>query len=118
MIEIQAESNKLSKKQKTQKWGEGQILYFEKLAFQDGHGNRITNYRKAVNYDLFNGRFNQADFQYVTNPLGLKQNEFPAVLQNYDIITTPLRNLIGEESTKPDNRSEEHTSEFQSRQYL
>ena len=60
--------------------------------------------RKQVNYDLFNGKLDVADFQYVANPYGLAQaGEMPAELRHYDIISPKLRVLFGEEIKRPLN---------------
>ena len=60
--------------------------------------------RKQVNYDLFNGKLDVADFQYVCNPYGLgAAGEMPAELRHYDIISPKLRVLFGEEIKRPFN---------------
>jgi len=94
---------KLAKSEKGKKWKEETLDYWENLAYRSPSGNRTTNTRKLINYDLFNGRFNKADLEYVCNPLGLKDTEFPATLQHYDIISPAIMLLLGEESKRPDN---------------
>jgi len=60
--------------------------------------------RKQVNYDLFNGKLDIADFQYVCNPYGMSNaGEMPAELRHYDIISPKLRVLFGEEIKRPFN---------------
>jgi hypothetical protein len=88
---------------KTEDWKRDTINYYERLSYSSVASNRTTNYNKKINYDLHNGRFNKADLEYVCNPLGLNDNEFPATLQHYDIISPPLNLLIGEETKRNDN---------------
>ncbi len=88
---------------KTKEWKKDTMSYFERLSYTTPSGNRTTNTNKLVNYDLYNGRFNKADLEYVCNPLGLADNEFPATLQHYDVISPAINLLIGEEVKRPDN---------------
>ena len=94
---------KLSILQKDETWKQQTIDYYERLSYTSATGNRTSNFTKLVNYDLYNGRFNKADLEYVCNPLGLAENEFPASLQHYDVISPALNLLIGEETKRPDN---------------
>lgn len=94
---------KLTITQKNEDWKKDVINYYEKLSYGSTTSNRNTNYNKKINYDLFNGKFNKADLEYVCNPLGLNDNEFPATLQHYDIVSPSLNLLIGEEVKRPDN---------------
>jgi hypothetical protein len=88
---------------KTKDWKRDTMTYFERLSYTSPSGNRTTNFNKLVNYDLYNGKFNKADLEYVCNPLGLSDNEFPATLQHYDVISPAINLLIGEEVKRPDN---------------
>lgn len=94
---------KLTITQKNEDWKKDTVNFYERLSYGSTASNRNTNYNKKVNYDLFNGKFNKADLEYVCNPLGLEDNEFPASLQHYDIVSPPLNLLIGEETKRPDN---------------
>jgi len=96
-------NQKLPISKKTESWKKDTINYYEKLSYSSVSTNRSTNYNKKINYDLFNGRFNKADLEYVCNPLGLGDNEFPATLQHYDVTSPPLNLLIGEETKRNDN---------------
>ena len=89
--------------EKTEEWKKDTMTYYERLSYTTASGNRTTNYNKLVNYDLYNGKFNKADLEYVCNPLGLSDNEFPATLQHYDVISPAINLLIGEEVKRPDN---------------
>lgn len=95
---------KLPLSQKGKKWREDCVNYYETLSYTNYSGNRSSNYRKLVNYDLFNGRFNAKDLQYVCNPLGLTTGqEYPARMEHYDIISPAINVLLGEELSRPDN---------------
>lgn len=94
---------KLSISQKNESWKKDTINWYERLSYGSTASNRTTNYNKKINYDLFNGKFNKSDLEYVCNPLGLKDQEFPATLQHYDITSPSLNLLIGEEVKRPDN---------------
>lgn len=94
---------KLPFKKKDETWKQQTIDYLERLSYTSATGNRTSNFNKLVNYDLYNGRFNKADLEYVCNPLGLNEGEFPATLQHYDVISPAINLLIGEESQRSDN---------------
>jgi len=94
---------KLSIKLKTKDWGKDTINFYDRLSFSSTAANRTSNYNKKINYDLVNGKFNKADLEYVCNPLGLDDNEFPATLQHMDVISPAFNLLIGEETKRPDN---------------
>jgi hypothetical protein len=94
---------RISRKKKTKKWGEGVMDDLERLASTDSYNGRSTRWKKQVNYDLYNGRFDINDFEYVVNPYGFKENEFPATLQHYDVISPKLNLLMGEEIKRPFN---------------
>jgi hypothetical protein len=96
-------NQKLPLSKKNDSWKKDTMNYYEKLSYSSVSTNRSTNYNKKINYDLFNGRFNKADLEYVCNPLGLGDNEFPATLQHYDVTSPPLNLLIGEETKRNDN---------------
>ena len=94
---------KISLRLKNEEWKKNTMDYYERLSYSSVSTNRNSNYNKKVNYDLVNGKFNKADLEYVCNPLGLEDNEFPATLQHYDIISPSINLLIGEESKRPEN---------------
>ena len=94
---------KLTLSQKNETWKKDTIDWYERISYGSTSTNRTTNYNKKINYDLFNGKFNKADLEYVCNPLGLDNVEFPATLQHYDVISPSLNLLIGEETKRPDN---------------
>ncbi len=90
--------------QKNEQWKKDTMDYYIAMSYTTATGIRTSNYNKLINYDLFNGKFNKADLEYVCNPLGLANNEFPATLQNYDVISKPIELLISDEANRPDNQ--------------
>lgn len=94
---------KLPKSKKTDRWGKAVIEQLENYIVSDSHSPAASVRDTQVNYDLYNGKLDPQDFEYVTNPYGFKQNEFPANLQHYDIISPKLNLLIGEEIKRPLN---------------
>ena len=71
---------------------------------QFGVSGRSSSEQKAVNYNLFNGVLDEADFEYVCKPYGNNSvGEMPAELRHYDIISPKLRVLFGEEIKRPFN---------------
>lgn len=63
-----------------------------------------------VNYDLYNGIFNEDDFHYVVNPFNVDDG-FPAHPQNMNIIKPKIDLLIGEATKRPFNFKVFSTSE-------
>lgn len=96
---------KLPLSKKNEEWRKECIDALEQLYYGNVARWRADVYRKRVNYDLFNGKFNRKDMEYVTNPfgLGIDETSFPANLQHYDIISPDLLLLMGEESKRPFN---------------
>ena len=95
---------RISRKKKGKKWARACIDELEKITYGDVQYNgRSSRYKKQINYDLFNGKLDQQDFQYVLNPFGFNESEFPATMQHYDIISPKLQLLMGEEIKRPFN---------------
>ena len=95
---------RLSRSQKGKKWGKTCIDELEKITYGDiNYNGRSSRYKKQINYDLFNGRLDQNDFQYILNPFGFNESEFPATMQHYDIISPKIQLLMGEEIKRPFN---------------
>lgn len=91
--------------EKTQKWREECVDALESMCYGNATKYRSDIYRKQINYDLFNGKFNKNDLEYVTNPFGLgpQYDTTPANLQHYDIISPDLLLLMGEEAKRAFN---------------
>src|SRR5690606_41014775 len=85
-------SQKISRSRKTKEWGKqcvDWILTNSTIQYSDLA-------RMKANYDLYNGIISKDDFTYVTNPYGI-DNKFPARFHNYDVISSKLNLLLGEE---------------------
>ena len=94
---------RLAMSKKTKEWGKANIEEIEGIINSDTYNGRSSRYRKQINYDLYNGRLNKEDFEYVTSPYGFDAGGFPAELQHYDIISPKLNLLLGEEMKRPFN---------------
>lgn len=62
-----------------------------------------TGYNDQINYDLYNDILHEEDFTHVTEPYGKRIGNFPAKLQNYNIIKPKIDLLLGEEIKRPFN---------------
>ena len=92
---------KLSRRKKTQKWGEECIEAGLGLVGIYDHTRRSSRFKKKRNYDLYNGKFDKKDLEYVTDPLGLGGTaELPATLQYYDVVSPIFNLLFGEEAKR------------------
>lgn len=94
---------RLPRSKKTSSWGKSVIDELESLSYSESYNGRSSKYKKQINFDLYNGKIDLADFEYVINPYGFKEDEFPASFQHYDIISPKLNLLLGEEIKRPFN---------------
>lgn len=97
---------KVSYKEKSQEWREQCVDSVISLCNAFGRSRRSNNKQKRRNYNLFNNKINKADFDYVLNPFNLskeaiKEFQFPATLQPYDVVSQYFNLLLGEESKRP-----------------
>lgn len=83
-------------------WGEQVIDSLLNFAGFSAYGAN-DYYQIQTNLDLYNGYINIKDLNYVTNPYGLTNQQFPAQLQNYNIIKPKIDLLVGEEIKRPFN---------------
>lgn len=90
---------KLSRARKGKNWGIQNVDNIIKLS---GVNNPSSRTKDKINYDLYNNIIDPLDFTYVTNPYG-NNDQFPARLANYNIITPRLKLLEGEEIKRPFN---------------
>lgn len=101
MPRIDFPRQKLSRRKKTQKWGEDCIEAALGLIGIYDHTRRSSRFKKKRNYDLYNGKFDKKDLEYVTDPLNLGGNaELPATLQYYDVVSPIFNLLLGEETKR------------------
>jgi hypothetical protein len=95
---------KLPMSSKDKEWGKSCINYYSNYRYTNGSNLRSDRLRKLINYDLYNGKVNHKDIETICDPLGINtSNTFPARFQHYDIISEPIKLLIGEETKRPDN---------------
>jgi hypothetical protein len=98
--EFPVQKQPLSKK--TEAWRKACVdvlISREGSTYVSGRSRRDT---LRVNYDLYNGIFNEDDFKYVINPFNVEDG-FPAHPQNMNIIKPKVDLLIGEETKRPFN---------------
>jgi hypothetical protein len=95
---------KLPMSQKDKEWGKSCINYYSNYRYTNGSNLRSDRFRKLINYDLYNGKVNHKDIETICDPLGISNSStFSARFQHYDIVSEPIRLLIGEETKRPDN---------------
>lgn len=95
---------KLPMSSKDKEWGKSCINYYSNYRYTNGSNLRSDRFRKLINYDLYNGKVNHKDIEAICDPLGVNTSStFSARFQHYDIISEPIRLLIGEETKRPDN---------------
>jgi len=90
-------SQKRSNAKKTQKWGKEVIEASEDLALFRDPLIRQSYQNKLTNYNLYNDILDTRDIEKSCNPMGLKQDAFPAKMQNYPLVVPKIDVLIGEE---------------------
>jgi len=92
--------------QKTTEWSKQCVDAIIGMATNTTYRNgRTSKQNKQVNYDLYNSKHDDDDFDYVINPYGQtrKAGETPSKIQNYNIIRTNIEVLKGEEIKRPFN---------------
>lgn len=103
---------KMSMSKKTDAWRKACV---DVLVSREGNTFSSGRSRKdilRVNYDLYNGIFNEDDFKYVINPFNVDDG-FPAHPQNMNQIKPKVDLLIGEETKRPFNFKVFSTNEEQ-----
>lgn len=63
--------------------------------------SREDRLRMKVNYDLFNNKIQQSDFDYVCKPYGDQVKALPVSMQNRDIVSGKIKTLMGMEMQRP-----------------
>lgn len=87
-------------------WYKHKIQTFDTTAYHSyGFGGISETVRMKVNYDLFNNKINEEDFNYVIRPYSTdpKNGELklPANFTNKDIVSNKIRALLGMEMRRP-----------------
>lgn len=96
---------KLPMSKKTKEWKETCVEYYVSKEKSTGYFDKIK-----INYDLYNGIYDENDLQYVINPYKVKEG-FPASPHNFNIIKPKIDLLLGEMTKRPDSFRVFHTSE-------
>jgi hypothetical protein len=94
---------KLPMSQKTEAWRKSSLDYYISFRYTNGSNIRSDRNKKQINYDLFNGKINIKDVQSICDPMATGSGTFADTFMHYDKISAPVKLLIGEETTKPDN---------------
>lgn len=94
---------KLPMSAKNRAWRESSMDYYINFRYTNGSNLRSDRSRKITNYDLHNGKVNPNDVEKICDPLGITGSTWADRFQHYDKTSEPIRLLIGEESTRPDN---------------
>lgn len=90
---------KIARSKKTEKWGKECVDW----VLSTSSSNDINSIAEIkANYDLYNNIISKDDFKYVTDPYGIDE-ELPAQMHNYNIITPKINLLSGEEIKRPFN---------------
>lgn len=90
---------KIARSKKNKKWAQACVDWVINAASTNLYSQHVE---VKANYDLYNNLISKDDFKYVTDPYGIDQ-EFPAKLHNYNIITPKINLLLGEEIKRPFN---------------
>jgi len=90
-------TQKLSDSKKTKQWAKDCIEAAEDLAIFRHDGIRESYKNKLINYNLANDILDTSDLETVCNPMGIKEANFPAKMQNYPIANPKVDLLVGEE---------------------
>lgn len=90
---------------KNEEWRKQCVDAILNMSSNTMNNGRTTRQNKQVNYDLYNSKFDEEDFNYVLNPYGNYEQygESPSKIQNYNIIRSKIELLKGEEIKRPFN---------------
>jgi len=94
---------KLATARKGEKWKKDSVDAIVNLSSQTTNNNRSSKFNKQTNYNLYNSIFNESDFNYILNPMGLKGNfaKVATKMKAYNIIRPKIELLKGEEMQRP-----------------
>jgi hypothetical protein len=80
-------------------WAKNKLDYFETADVLYSSDLR----RMERNEDLLNGKWDMSSFDYIENPFNVQDFSSPAKLEHIDIISLPIREIIGSELKRPFN---------------
>lgn len=88
--------------EKDQEWREQTVeAYIDQANFKLGANSYRQHLLKL--YDYYNGKIDNADYNYVLEPYGKSRDNFPAKIRNFQIIKPVVDLLIGEKAKRPFN---------------
>ena len=98
---------KTEKEKQDESWVKNTMDYFANKAYAEYMKNRDPKTGFVKNYDLVKGILHAEDFYQEPEVKSFteileKDLELPAYVKHYSIITTPLNELVGEISKRPD----------------
>ena len=85
---------------KTVEWRKSHLQWADNKTYFNDTAVRNSVIHKSINYNLLNGRVNEADMQAVLNPDALSAGFIPDAIQHYPIMNSKLNVLRGEEATR------------------
>ena len=97
------ESGKIAEFGSVEEWAKRSMLSILRTSGTRYNTTVYTGYNDQVNYDLYNDILHEEDFTHVIEPYGKRVGNFPAKLQNYNIIKPKVDLLLGEEIKRPFN---------------
>lgn len=103
---------KLPKNKKNEEWKRACVDYISSMFGMDV----VSSKEMSINYDLYNGIFDEKDLKHVTSPYGVSTG-FPAKMRNFNIIRSKVNRLLGEELNRPRNLKIYRTSESAAGEY-
>lgn len=80
-------------------WFKAKTNYYDTFNARNTWTNKALRIER--NYDLFNGIIDEDIFKPVTNALNIEDWENPIKMEHIDIISLPLREIIGSEIKRP-----------------
>ena len=95
---------KTSSSAKNEEWAKQCVSAIIGMSNSSMRNGRTTRQNKQINYDLYNSKFDEEDWDYVTKPYGLNEKYKTATkMQNYNLIRPNIEVLKGEEIKRPFN---------------
>lgn len=95
---------KISSSSKNEEWAKSCVDAIIGMANSTMRNGRNSRQNKQINYDLYNSKFDEDDWNYVTKPYGLNEKYQTATkMQNYNLIRPNIEVLKGEEIKRPFN---------------
>lgn len=78
-------------------WVKNKIDYYDGLT-TDRYERRS---KLKINYELYNGQYNEEDYAHLFKPFGFETDIRNSSFKHMDIMSEPLREIVGEEERRP-----------------